>query len=108
MTRTTKLELEQANTKLANENNDLRHQLSALRAELDALKGKPAPTLAQRAKAAVAQVTDRFIKGEKPIATFFNLKDAGEFIAQLKQRGCKFGMTARRNAHNAFTVWVKA
>jgi len=115
MNRITKNELAAINARLAAE-------VEALRAELSAAKvtQQAKPTLKEQfigsAKATFADLraeaehrlarTKSFIKRERNIATFFDLKSAGEYITQLKQRGLKLNIFARRNARNSFDIIV--
>lgn len=82
--RITKNELIAINAKLAAENAALRAQLSALR---------------------VSNEVHRAASGAKrPLASFFYLNDAGAYITELKQRGCKLGLAARRDECGHFVV----
>lgn len=82
--RITKNELIAINSKLAAENASLRAQLSELR---------------------VHNEVQRTTSGAKrQLASFFYLKDAGAYITELKQRGCKLPLVARRDDRGHFVV----
>lgn len=84
---------------------DLRAELLAARAEQpEAERPKAEQPEAEQPEAEQPKVGAR---GEKPVATFFDLKGAGEFITGLKERGAKVILTARRAPHG-FVVWAKA
>ena len=86
--RITKNELIAINAKLAAEN-------AALRAQLSAALVQPRREPASKGVASGAK---------RPLASFFYLKDAGTYITELKQRGCKLALTARRDDRGHFVV----
>lgn len=110
----TKAELIAVINQLANENDALRHQVSELQGRLDiarrVYKDLRAELMAARAEQPKAeQPKAEWPKGERPIATMFDLKAAGEYIVELKKRGARAILTARRDiSGNGFTVWAKA
>ena len=85
MTRITKNELVQINAKLAQENAELRAQLSATKVQRVASKG-----VASGAR--------------RPLASFWKLIDAGQYIVDLKNRGCKVALKAQRDERGHFVV----
>lgn len=119
----TKAELIAVINQLTNDNDALRHQVSELHGRLDiarrAYKDLRAELMAARAELMAARAEQPKAeqpkaetfgpKGERPIATMFDLKAAGEYITELKRRGAKAILTARRDpSGNGFIVWAKA
>ena len=88
--RITKNELIAINAKLAAEN-------AALRAQLSAALVQPQREPASKGAA---------LGAKRPLASFFYLKDAGGYITELKQRGCKLALTARRDERGHFVVFA--
>lgn len=96
--RITKNELIAINNKLGADNAALRAMVSEMRVRIDAIKNASRREPASQGVASGA-------KQRRALASFFNLRDAGEYITGLKQRGCKVALTAVRNA-NHFVVFA--
>ena len=99
MTRITKNELVQINSRLATENAALRAEVDALKTTVDALKGK-SNVRRESASKGTASGTKR------ALASFWSLIDAGGFITDLKKRGCKVALTAKRDERGHFVVFA--
>lgn len=99
MTRITKNELIAINARLAADNATLRAELDALKTTVAALKGQTT-TRRESASKGTASGTKR------ALASFWSLIDAGGFITDLKKRGCKVALTARRDERGHFVVFA--
>lgn len=105
----TKAELIAVINQLGNENDALRHQVSELHGRLDIARRVYKDLRAELMAARAEQPKAEQPKAERPIATMFDLKAAGEYIVELKKRGARAILTARRDiSGNGFTVWAKA
>ncbi len=76
---------------------DLKQKIEMLTAQGVASKGQSSST--RRASAAQRPV-------RRPLASFFYLKDAGDYITELKARGCKVKLTAQRDERGHFVVFA--
>lgn len=98
--RITKNELIAINSALAAENASLRTLVSALKTQVSAHINMAQSTAARREPASKGVASG----AKRPLASFFYLKDAGLYITELKQRGCKVALTARRDDRGHFVV----
>lgn len=99
MTRITKNELVQINSRLASENAALRAEIDALKTTVNALKAN-SNVRRESASKGTASGTKR------ALASFWSLIDAGGFITDLKKRGCKVALTAKRDERGHFVVFA--
>ena len=99
--RITKNELIAMNNALGADNAALRAMVSEMRVRIEAIKGQRKPATGGGAPKGVASGAKR-----RPLASFFFLRDAGSYITELKQRGCKVTLTAQRDALNHFVVFA--
>lgn len=76
---------------------DLKQEIEMLKAQGAATKGQSIPS--RRDSAAQRPV-------RRPLASFFYLKDAGDYITELKARGCKVALTAQRDERGHFVVFA--
>jgi len=72
----------------------LGEEIAGLRAQLSA------------AKVTRQAATSNVQRAERPLASFWDIKTAGEYITALKQRGAKCALTARRSDGKHFTVYA--
>ena len=94
-TRITKNELIAINTRLAQENAVLRTMLSA----------QEVLTKVANSRRESASTGSGSGKQRRPLASFWALADAGQYITSLKQRGCKTTLTAIRDGQH-FVVYA--